>query len=63
MSLSLSSGVKEEAVIKLQRKSDSLKTPDETVTVTFVPRASNVKKSFPVTHRKLLTEDDLSSPG
>ncbi len=55
--------MKEEAVIKLQRKSDSLKTPDETVTVTFVPRASNVKKSFPVTHRKLLTEEDLSSPG
>lgn len=41
----------------------SLKTPDETVTVNFVPQQSNVKKSFPVTHARLLNEDDLSSPG
>ena len=32
------------------------------MTVSFVTKSSNVKKSFPVTHHKLLTEDDLSSP-
>ena len=39
-----------------------MQNPDETVMVSFVTKASNVKKSFPVTHHKLLTGDDLSSP-
>ena len=56
------SGFEEQAVISHQRGSKSLQNPDETVTVSFVTKTSNVKKSFPVTHHKLLTGDDLSSP-
>ena len=55
--------VHEKAVIVKQKVRKSLKTPDETVTVNFVPQQSNVKKSFPVTHSRLLKEEDLSSPG
>ena len=51
-------------MIQKQKVRKSLKTPpDETITVNFVPRQSNVKKSFPVTHTRLLKDDDLSSPG
>ena len=46
-----------------QKVRKSLKTPDETVMVNFVPQQTNVKKSFPVTHSRLLKEEDLSSPG
>ena len=56
------SGFQEQAVISHQRGSKSLQNPEETVTVSFVTKTSNVKKSFPVTHHKLLTGDDLSSP-
>ena len=55
--------VQEKAVILKQKVRKSLKTPDETVTVNFVPQQSNVKQSFPVTHAQLLKDDDLSSPG
>ena len=55
--------VLEKAVISKQKVRHSLKTPDETVTVSFIPRQTNVKQSFPVTHAKLLKEEDLSSPG
>ena len=58
-----SESVQEKAVIVKQKARKSLMTPDETVTVNFVPQQTNVKKSFPVTHTKLLKEDDLSSPG
>ncbi|CAI8021499.1 Villin-1 [Geodia barretti] len=54
--------VKEKAVITKEKARKSLKTPDETVTVNFIPQ-SNIKKSFPVTHVRLLKEEDLSSPG
>ena len=55
--------MKEKAVITKQKARKSLKTPDETVTVNFIPQQSNVKKSFPVTHARLLKDEDLSSPG
>ena len=58
-----SRSVEEKAVIVKQKVRKSLKTPDETVTVNFVPQQSNVKSSFPVTHAQLLKDDDLSSPG
>ena len=58
-----SRSVEEKAVIVKQKVRKSLKTPDETVTVNFVPQQSNVKSSFPVTHVQLLKDDDLSSPG
>lgn len=55
--------VQEKAVIMKPKTRKSLLTPDETIIVNFVPQQSNLKKSFPVTHAKLLKEDDLSSPG
>lgn len=44
----------EVAVISKPDVRKSLKSPDETVTVSFIPKATNIKQ---------LTEDDLSSPG
>ena len=58
-----SGAIQEKAVIVKQKARKSLKTPDETVTVNFIPQQSNVKKSFPVTHARLLRDEDLSSPG
>ena len=55
--------VPEKAVIQKLKVQKSLKTPDETVTVNFVPQQPNVKKLFPVTHTRLLKDEDLSSPG
>ena len=52
----------EEAVITHKRNSPGLLTPFEEVAISFQTKSSNVKKSFPVTHQQLLTEDDLSSP-
>ena len=64
---SRTSGFKEDVVITkphsgASKQSQSSST-DEAVSVSFVTKASNVKKPFPVTHHKLMTEDDLSSPG
>ena len=50
-------------MIVKQRGSRSLQNPEETVTVSFLPKTSNIKKPFPVTHTKLLSDADLSSPG
>ena len=50
-------------MITKQKARKSLKTPDETVTVNFIPQQSNIKKLFPVTHARLLKDEDLSSPG
>lgn len=52
----------EEAVITHKRKSPGLITPFEEVAISFQTKSSIVKKSFPVTHQQLLTEEDLSSP-
>ena len=57
------SGFKEEAVISKPPLRQSLKTGDETVTVTFMTKSSHIKSSFPVTHHQLLTGEDLESPG
>lgn len=57
------SSYKEGIVISKPPERKSLKTKDETVTVTFVTKSSNIKRPFPVTHHQLLTEDDLESPG
>ena len=57
------SSYKEGVVISKPPERKSLKTNDETVTVTFVTKSSNVKRPFPVTHHQLITEDDLESPG
>ena len=57
------SGFKEEAVISKPPLRQSLKTGDETVTVTFIPKSSHIKTPFPVTHHQLLTANDLESPG
>lgn len=54
---------KEEAVISKPPLRKSLKTADETVTVTFVTKSSHIKTPFPVTHRQLLRDEDLESPG
>ena len=55
-------GHTEEAVITHRRHSPGLLTPFEEVAVSFQTKSSNVKRSFPVTHQQLLTEEDLSSP-
>ena len=64
---SRTSGFKEDVVITKPRsgasKQSQSSSTDEAVSVSFVTKASNVKKPFPVTHHKLMTEDDLSSPG
>ena len=52
----------EEAVITHKRNSPGLITPFEEVAISFQTKSSNVKKSFPVMHQQMLTEDDLSSP-
>ncbi len=54
---------REEAVISKPPVRQSLKTADETVTVTFVTKSSNIKIPFPVTHHQLLRDEDLESPG
>ena len=46
-----------------QKAGQSLKTAEETITVNFIPQQSNLKRSFPITHAKLLKDEDLTSPG
>lgn len=54
---------KEKAIITKAPDRKSVETPDESFTVNFITEAPNTKQSFPVTHRDLIADDDLSSPG
>ncbi len=54
---------REKAVITKSPARKSLITPDEAFTVQFVTETPIIKQPFPITHNRLLSDDDLSSPG